>query len=414
MIAEFFLWEREHLKTFRYKAISQDKVKVSGVIKAYDEYEAVTKLRENCSIVTAIEEVKESDSGRLNFQRKLKIKEKELALMCSQFEIIMASGLPIGRCVEMVAAQSKNKKVNKMLRNVAEDIESGHSMSSSFEKNAPTLPLTFIETIRAGEESGTLEHCFAKLHKYYDRQAKMKAKVISTLTYPTIVVAVAIIVFIIIMVVAVPVFVTTFEDMDIELPKITKAMIGFSRFLTGYWWLIIALIIIFIAAYRYAIRTEAGRRKIAEYKLKKSPFHKLTEMNLASQFANTMSTMIAAGMPITSALDITASVVTNYTFSLAIRKVKEGVELGRSLTVCMSEIGLFSSMLTEMTGVGERSGQMEKTFEVVGDYFSNEVEVYSKRLLSILEPAITISLAIIAVVLLLCVYAPMFSMYEAI
>ncbi len=127
-----------------------------------------------------------------------------------------------------------------------------------------------------------------------------------------------------------------------------------------------------------------------------------------------MSTMIAAGMPITRALDITASVVTNYTFSLAIRKVKEGVEQGRSLTVCMGEINCFSNMLTEMTGVGERSGSMEETFDVVGDYFSNEVEVYSQRLLSILEPAITIGLALIAVGLLLCVYAPMFSMYSAI
>ena len=314
----------------------------------------------------------------------------------------------------MVAAQSKNKGINRMLQSVAEDIEGGYSMASSFEKNAPSLPRTFIETVKAGEQSGTLENCFGRLHKYYDRTAKMKAKIISTLTYPSIVVAVAIIVFIIIMAVAVPVFTKTFEDMDIELPGITKAMIALSRFITGYWWIMLAIILLFAAAYKYAIRTEEGRRRITAYRLRRAPLHKLTEMNVASQFANTMSTMIAAGMPIIRALDITASVVTNYTFSLAIRKVKEGVEQGRSLTVCMGEINCFSNMLTEMTGVGERSGSMEETFDVVGDYFSNEVEVYSQRLLSILEPAITIGLAVIAVGLLLCVYAPMFSMYSAI
>ena len=410
----FLFGTGEDLKTFRYKAVSPDKIKVSGVIKAYDEYEAVTRLRETCSIVTGIEEVKESDSAGVSAPKRLKIKEKELALMCSQFEIILSSGLPIGRCVQMVAAQSKNKSINKMLRSVAEDIESGYSMSSSFEKNAPSLPRTFIETVRAGEQSGTLEHCFGRLHRYYDRTARMKAKIISTLTYPSIVVAVAVIVFVIIMAVAVPVFISTFEDMDIELPGITKGMIAVSRFITGYWWLIIAVILLFAGAYRYIIRTEEGRRRITAYRLRRSPLHKLTEMNVASQFANTMSTMIAAGMPITSALDITSAVVTNYTFSLAVRKVKEGVERGRSLTVCMGEIDCFSNMLTEMTGVGERSGSMEETFDVVGDYFSNEVEVYSQRLLSILEPAITISLAVIAVVLLLCVYAPMFTMYGAI
>ena len=402
------------MKTFRYKAISPDDVKVSGVIKAYDEYEAVTKLRETCSIVTGIEEVRDSKATGAANPKKLKIKEKELALMCSQFEIILSSGLPVGRCVQMVAAQSKNKGINRMLLNVAEDIEGGYSMASSFEKNAPSLPRTFIETVRVGEQSGTLEKCFARLHRYYDRTAKMKAKIISTLTYPTIVVTVAVIVFIIIMAVAVPVFISTFEDMDIELPGITRAMIGLSRFITGYWWIILAAVLLLTAAYKYAIRTEEGKRRITAFRLRKSPLHKLTAMNVSSQFANTMSTMIAAGIPITKALDITSSVVTNYTFSLAVRKVKEGVERGRSLTVCMSEINCFSGMLTEMTGVGERSGSMEDTFDVVGDYFSNEVEVYSQRLLSILEPAITISLAVIAVLLLLCVYAPMFTMYGAI
>ena len=402
------------MKTFRYKAISPDNIKVSGVIKAYDEYEAVTKLRETCSIVTGIEEVQDSKATGAANPKKLKIKEKELALMCSQFEIILSSGLPVGRCVQMVAAQSKNKAINRMLLSVAEDIESGYSMASSFEKNAPSLPRTFIETVKAGEQSGTLEKCFARLHRYYDRTAKMKAKIISTLTYPTIVVSVAVIVFIIIMAVAVPVFISTFEDMDIELPGITRAMIGLSRFITGYWWIIIAIVLLLTAACKYAIRTEEGKRRITAFRLRKSPLHKLTAMNVSSQFANTMSTMIAAGMPITKALDITSSVVTNYTFSLAVRKVKEGVERGRSLTVCMSEINCFSSMLTEMTGVGERSGSMEETFDIVGDYFSNEVEVYSQRLLSILEPAITISLAVIAVLLLLCVYAPMFTMYGAI
>ena len=402
------------MKTFRYKAISPDNIKVSGVIKAYDEYEAVTKLRETCSIVTGIEEVQDSKATGAANPKKLKIKEKELALMCSQFEIILSSGLPVGRCVQMVAAQSKNKAINRMLLSVAEDIESGYSMASSFEKNAPSLPRTFIETVRAGEQSGTLEKCFARLHRYYDRTAKMKAKIISTLTYPTIVVSVAVIVFIIIMAVAVPVFISTFEDMDIELPGITRGMIGLSRFITGYWWIVVAIILLLTAAYKYAIRTEEGKRRITAFRLRKSPLHKLTAMNVSSQFANTMSTMIAAGMPITKALDITSSVVTNYTFSLAVRKVKEGVERGRSLTVCLSEINCFSSMLTEMTGVGERSGSMEDTFDIVGDYFSNEVEVYSQRLLSILEPAITIGLAVIAVGLLLCVYAPMFTMYGAI
>ena len=131
--------------------------------------------------------------------------------------------------------RSKDKATTKMLKRVAEDVDGGYSMAAAFEKNAPHLPRTFIETVRAGEQSGALEICFKRLHKYYDKSAKLKQKLISTMTYPAIVIATAIIVFIIIMVVAVPMFIDTFEELNIELPAITKAMIALSRALTGYW-----------------------------------------------------------------------------------------------------------------------------------------------------------------------------------
>ena len=400
------------MKTFRYKCISADGVKTSGIIKSYDEFEAVSKLRESYNLVTSIEEVQDTD-GERGAEKRLRIKEKELAMLCSQFSIILASGLPIVRCLEMIAAQSKDKATAKMLKRVAEDVDGGYSMAAAFEKNAPHLPRTFIETVRAGEQSGALEICFKRLHKYYDKSAKLKQKLISTMTYPAIVIATAIIVFIIIMVVAVPMFIDTFEELNIELPAITKAMIAFSRALTGYWWLLAILLFAACGIYLYASRTEQGKLAIGRYKLTKAPLRRLNALNAASQFASTMSTMLASGLSITRALDITASVSTNYVFGLAVRKVKEGVEQGRSMVECMGEIPYFSKLLTEMTGVGERSGSMEETLEIVGDYFSNEVDLRSQRLLSALEPIITIVLAIVAVILLLGVYLPMFGMYGA-
>ena len=185
------------MTTYKYKGLSPDGAKLSGVIKAYNEFEAVAQLRETCSVITKIEEVKETQSWNKQIGTK-KIKDKELAIICSQFAIILTSGLPIVRCVEMVAAQARTKELQKMLKKVAEDVSGGYSLAQSFENNATGFPTTFIETVRAGEQSGTLEECFEKLHKYYDKTAKMKAKIISTLTYPAIVICVAVIVFIII------------------------------------------------------------------------------------------------------------------------------------------------------------------------------------------------------------------------
>lgn len=401
------------MTTYKYKGLSPDGAKVSGVIQAYNEYEAVSHLRETCSVITRIEEVKETRSWNPTLGG-LKLKDKELAIICSQFAIILSSGLPIVRCVEMVAAQSKRKELQKMLHKVAEDVSGGYGLAQSFENNCPNLPVTFLETVRAGEQSGTLETCFQRLHRYYDKTAKTKAKVVSTLTYPVLVLIVAAIVFIIIMVFAVPMFTSTFAELDTELPGITKGLLTFSAFVTKYWWTGVLIVLAIWLVRVLMRRTDRGRLVLAEGKLRRSPLRRLNAMNAASQFSATMATTLTAGLPITQALEVTANVVSNYAVALAIRKVRQGVEQGRSMVDCMAESPCFPQMLTEMTGVGERAGNLEETLNVVGDYFDNEISIFTERLLALLEPAITIALAFLTVGLLLAVYLPLFTLYGSI
>ena len=205
------------MTTYKYKGQSLSGARVSGVVRAYDEFEAVAKLRDTCAFITKIEPVKERGNA-LDKPIGFRLKDKELALLCSQFSIILTSGLSVMRCVEMVASQTRNKYTRRMLEKVAEEVGAGYSLAQSFESNAPYLPATFIETVRAGEESGTLALC-ARLHRYYERTAKTRAKIISTMTYPAMVIVVAIIVFIIIIAVAVPAFTDAFADLgEGELP----------------------------------------------------------------------------------------------------------------------------------------------------------------------------------------------------
>lgn len=304
------------MTTYRYKGQTKDGTAVSGVIRAYDEFEAASRLRETVAIITRLEEVREKKENIFNRPIGLKIKEKELALICSQFAIILSAGMSIQHCVEMVAAQTRNRHIRQMLEKVAEEVGAGYSMAQSFENNAPYLPKTFIETVRAGEQSGTLEECFQRLHRYYDKSAKTKA-----------------------------------------------------------------------------------------------PLHRLHTLNAAAQFAHSMATMLTAGLPVPKALDVTGNVISNYTFALAVQEVKQKVERGRTISESMGQIEYFPKMLTEMVGVGEQSGSLEETLDVIGEYFDNEVEVTTARLLSVLEPIITIALAVIVVVLLLAVYLPLFTLY---
>ena len=388
-------------------------MRVTGVIHAYNEYEAATQLRSTCAIITKIEPVPETREKN-PVLGGYKIKEKELAVICSQFSIILTSGLPIVRCVEMVAAQTRTKELRRGLTKVAQDVSGGYSLAQSFENNVRGLPVTFLETVRAGEQSGTLELCFERLHTYYDRSAKTKAKLASALTYPALVLVVAAIVFLVIMTVAVPMFTKTFEELGTELPGITKGLIAFSNFFTNYWWVLVLIVLGLWISKMILRRTPQGRLFLAEGKLKRSPLRGLHQMRAAAQFASTMSTMLTAGLPIVKALDVTAGVISNAAVSEAVRRVKSGVEQGRGVAACMEKEHVFPQMLTEMTGVGERAGSMEQTLNVIAEYFDNEVSVKTQRLLSLLEPAITIALAVITVILLLAVYLPMFSMYGSI
>ena len=343
-----------------------------------------------------------------------RVKEKELALLCSQFAIILASGLSVERCVSMVAAQTKNKYLRRMLDKVSEEVGAGYSLAQSFENNAPYLPKTFTETLRAGEQSGTLESCFQRLHAYYDRSAKTRAKIVSTLTYPVMVIIVAIVVFVIIIAVAVPAFTTAFNEIGSDLPGVTKALMAVSTFFTKWWWLVLGVLALLVIAYLTFRRTERGRAALAAWSLTRAPLRRIHSMNAAAQFAHSMATLLAAGLPLPRALEVTANVVSNYTFSLAVRQVRQDVERGRPMAESMAGIECFPAMLTEMVGVGERSGSLEETLDVIGDYYDNEVSVTTARLLAVLEPIITICLAVLVVVLLLAVYLPMFTLYGGI
>ncbi|HNW05154.1 MAG TPA: type II secretion system F family protein [Oscillospiraceae bacterium] len=398
------------MTTFEYSGVSKDGEKISGIIEAYNEYEAAALLRDRCAILVGIKPVK-GTKAESSFFGSGKIREKDLAIICSQFSIILTSGIPIVRCVELVAKQATNKRVQQMLEKVAKDVAGGYTLAQSFENNGKELPITFIETIRAGEESGTLETSFGRLEKYYNKSSKTRSKVVGALTYPSIVVVVAIIVVFIIMTVAVPMFKGVFESLGVELPWVTKALIAVSDFFVHQWYLIAAALGGLFVAFKLYTHTEGGRVWNGNRQLKHSMFRRINQMNGAAQFAYTMSTMLSSGLVTPKAMAITSKVVSNYVLGKAIDKAIAGVEEGRRISASMKETGYFPQLLTEMTGVGEESGALEDTLDVVGAYYDNEVNLAVDRMLTIMEPAITIGLAVMTMFLLLSVYLPMFSMY---
>lgn len=402
------------MPTYKYEAAYSSGERVNGVVEAVSQSDAVAQIRQSCEVVLSLKEVPKV-TVKDPLARFQKISAKSLALTCQQFSIILKAGMPLVQTVDLVAEQCPDKALSRLLRQVSEDVSNGWSMSYSFaQRGEKALPVTFRETVRAGEESGDLLSAFQRLADYFERMNKTRESVVSALTYPTFVIVVAVAVIGIIMTFAVPTFTSMFESMDIDLPWPTVALIALSNFFQRYSLALLGVIALALLALQAFRMTDRGGIVMARAQLKIPIIGAIVRMSGASQFAHTMSTLLTAGMPILQAIEVSGRTMTNLCMAQDIAATLPGVEGGRSLGECMGYSKELPSMLVQMTAVGEATGSMESTLKVLAEYYDNEVDVRTKRALSLLEPTIIIVLAVFVVFILMAVYLPMFSMYAAI
>lgn len=402
------------MTTYKYRARTADGVLVTGVVEAYSEFEAVEQIKRTCTIVEKISEVKSSEKKHFDINEPLWVEDKTLSLTASQFSIMLRAGISIGRVVELIASQTSDRLMKRILTECAADVNAGYSLASSLEKNGKKIPAAFIETVRAGEESGTLEICFDRLQKYYEKAYKVKKKVRSALTYPAVVILLSFVVVGIVMVVLVPTMIDLYGNMGQDLPIITRILIAVSDFFVGYWPFLLVGIALIIITYKIYYKTPGGELKIDRLKLKIPVIGKIGIMNCASQFANTVSTLLTAGLPAARVLSIVSKVVDNRAVGTTLEKAVTDLESGKGFGAAIKDNEYLPEMLVEMVGVGEESGSLEETMDTIGSYYDEEAVAASDKALGMLEPMLTIFLGVFVGFILLAVYLPMFNMYGGI
>ncbi|MBQ6843011.1 MAG: type II secretion system F family protein [Agathobacter sp.] len=397
------------MANFKYKAISTSGETVNGVIEATDQMAAVAIIKETCSIIV---EIKEVDGPEIGYKpRTKKCDAKLLSLMCDRFAIILGVGLPIVKAVDLLTGQMEDKALKGILQKVSKDVAMGRTLSSSFSAQDGFFPVTFIESVRSGEESGNLAETFRHLAGYYERINKTKQKVISSLTYPALTMCVGAIVMVVIMVVAVPMFTDSFAKMGAELPAITQFVINTSNFFINYGVFVLFALAAIILGCKLYQRTEAGAEFFSSALLMIPIVGTIIQMSGASQFAHTMSMMLTSGMPIINSIETAGKSIGNYVMRRDIMAAVSGVESGKSLFACLEKSKYLPSMLIEMIAVGETTGTLETTLAAIAGYYDNEVDIHTSRATAVLEPAIICVLAVFVVVILFSVYLPIFSMY---
>ncbi len=255
------------MPTYKYEGAYASGERVTGVVEAVSQNDAVAQIRQSCEVVLSLKEVPRA-AVRDPLERFQKISAKSLALTCQQFAIILKAGLPLVQTVDLVADQCADKALGRLLRQVSEDVSNGWSLSYSLEqRGGRKLPVTFRETVRAGEESGDLLSSFRRLSDYFQRMSKTRDSVVSALTYPAFVLVVAVLVVAIIMGYAVPTFTGMFESMSIELPWVTVALIAVSGFFQKYTLVLVGLIALVLLLVRLYGATEKGGLTLARAQL---------------------------------------------------------------------------------------------------------------------------------------------------
>ena len=382
-------------------------------MEGFDELDAVDHIKQTCSIVLKLKEIDPDKPGLLNMEiGGSKLNSKAFTVMCSQFSIILRAGISIARTVHLIADKTTDKPLKKMLMKIAKDVEAGRSLAASFaEHGGKLLPTTFIETIRAGEESGNLDRSFDTMYRHYDKQTKMRGKVRGALSYPIFVLIIAVAVVVVLMVKVVPTFTSIFESYGSELPAITRLLIGISNFFRKYTIWMAAFFALLFIVYKLYGNTEKGRLNLARIQLRLPVLGNIAQLNAASQFANTMTTMLASGLSMTKAISITAGVLDNYYVGNEIGRLTGRLEEGQTLGVSMRDSGCMPDILVDMVAVGEETGEMEKTLDTIALYYDAELEMAIAAALAKLEPTILIFLALVAGFIVIAIYMSIFQIY---
>ncbi len=384
------------------------------MVDAYNEIDAMERIKRTCDFVEKITPLGGEKKSILNMQLGgNKLNAKAFSMMCSQFSIILNAGIPVARTCHLVAEKTGDKTLNRILNQVADDVEGGRSLSASFaDRGGGLFPPTFVETVRAGEETGSVDKSFDTMHEHFDKINKLKKKLRSAMAYPLFVLVIAVIVVIVLMVKVVPTFTAMFEDLGGELPGITKLLIAISDFFRDYTLLLIAIGVLLYFVFRVYKNTEKGKLKVAEITRELPLAGPISILSSASQFASTMGTMLSAGLPMVRSLTITARTLSNYYVSKQVGKIAVKVEEGRPVGASLKEAGVMPDILVDMVTVGENTGEMEATLKTIANYYDVELDGAIASCVAKVEPAIMVGLAGIAGFVVVAIYMSMFSMYS--
>lgn len=397
---------------FNYTAINRNGKRVRSSLDASSIETAKSSLRGAGYTILDIKE-------QTTLNRDIEIpflgnpKAKDMAVFCRQFVSILRAGVSVASVLAMLGQQTSNKKLRAAIREMQADVEKGESLATSMRRHPKIFPAILVNMVAAGEASGNLEESFRQMELYFDRSKRTKSKVTSAMIYPCVLIVVMIVVLIVMMTKIIPNFLKTFEDMDAELPKITLGVMAVCEWFKSWWWVPLLVLAALIVGGVLFHRTNKGKHFFGWLARKTPVVGNLTVKTACATFCRTMEVLIGSGLTLTDSMDLAASNMGNIYYLEAIRDARALVAEGTPLRESLVRTGIFPPMVSNLVGVGEETGDLQSMMGKVADYYDEEVEEATKKLLNLMEPAIIIFMAVFVVIIVLAIYLPMINMTKA-
>lgn len=400
------------MASYGYVAINDSGKEIKGSVEADSTEKAKKELQTKGLIVLSLTE-QNLLTRDINIEIGGAPTSRDLSIFCRQFVSMTRAGVSILDALKMLIDQTENKRLQRAVREIRVSVEKGETLANSIAEHPKEFPSLMVHMVAAGEASGSLDVALERMAVQFEKSAKTKALVKKAMIYPIVVAFVAVAVVILMLTVVIPSYSEMFEDLGTELPGITKAVIAASNFVKQWWFLLIPALILIVMGIRAYALTDVGKHVVGKLALKIPVVKNLAVKSASASMARTLSTLLAAGVPLIEAVDIVANTMENIWFKEALLDAKGQIMVGVPLSRTLETSGLFPPMVYHMTRIGEEVGNTEEMLTRMADYYDEEVEIATQSLMAVMEPMIILVLALTVGVLIGAVIAPMGTMYEA-
>jgi type IV pilus assembly protein PilC len=398
-------------QTYSYRVRDRQGKIITGKLEADNEAVVSQRLREMGYFVIGLEEEKVSLAKKEIRIFKPKVKNKEITIFTRQFATMINAGLPLVKCLNILAEQTDSPVLTGVIEDVQHEVEMGRSLSEALAKHPNVFKDLYTHMVKAGEIGGVLDDVLLRIATTLEGEDEIRRRIKSALTYPIAMLGISFMLLVVMLVFVVPIFQKMFKDMGATLPFLTRIVVGISNFLVSWKGvLFIIVLIVAVVFLRRWMRSPKGRRVVDTIKLKLPVFGVLFHKMALSRFSRTLGTLVSSGVPILQALEITSNTVGNVLVAEAVENVRNGVKEGDSIARPLGQSPLFPPMVIQMLAIGEETGALDTMLNKVSDFYDSEVSATVEALTSLLEPLMIVGLGLVVGIIVISLYMPIFSL----